>query len=310
MSQSRSLSVIIVSALFALAIPAATPAFAAGSGGGGGGGSMPSTTVDYSKLYKEGVDALRERNYELAASKLRVVARAAPDDGTVNYVFALALIGKGDSSGARRPLERAVRSPTIQPNAHFELGKIYLEAGDREKATARLTTLSELLARCDAACGDARREALQVSYTQLKAALDGVTTPPADPAVTGWNLPGVGEGRAAFAQAVGLINAEKYAEALPVLARAGEAIGPHPDVLTYQGFANRKLGRFAEAMDFYQAALKLNPNHRGATEYLGEFYVERGRMSEARAQLAKLDRLCPYGCAEREELAQWIAARG
>ena len=31
-----------------------------------------------------------------------------------------------------------------------------------------------------------------------------------------------------------------------------------------------------------------------------------GDLSRARTQLARLDDLCAYGCAQREELARWI----
>jgi hypothetical protein len=31
-------------------------------------------------------------------------------------------------------------------------------------------------------------------------------------------------------------------------------------------------------------------------------------MARARQQLARLDNLCAYGCAQREELAHWIQA--
>lgn len=310
MRQSRSCHPLFVAALCALSLAAAGPALGAGSGGGGGGGAPSAPQVDVSKLYQEGVQALEARDYARASSKLREAARAAPDAGVVNYAYALALLGKGDATAARRPLERAVRDRTSPADAHLQLGLLYFNAGDLEKANARVTALNVMIAACDAACGDARRQTLQAAQQKLKAALEAPTPPAADPAQTGWNLPDAGAGRVKFAAAVELINAGDFAAALPVLAQAGEAIGPHPDVLTYQGFANRKLGRFDEAMHFYQAALKLNPNHRGATEYLGEFYVEQGQLTKARAQLAKLDRLCPYGCAEREELARWIAARG
>jgi tetratricopeptide (TPR) repeat protein len=82
--------------------------------------------------------------------------------------------------------------------------------------------------------------------------------------------------------------------------------GPHPDVLTYQGFANRKLSNYDVAISYYSAALKLDPEHRGANEYLGEYYVETGQLAKANAQLVKLDRICKFGCEEAEELRRWI----
>jgi hypothetical protein len=34
--------------------------------------------------------------------------------------------------------------------------------------------------------------------------------------------------------------------------------------------------------------------------------VERGDMIGAKQMLAKLDKICTFGCAEAEELRQWI----
>ena len=62
---------------------------------------------------------------------------------------------------------------------------------------------------------------------------------------------------------------------------ARATFGPHPDVLTYLGFANRKLGRFEAAETYYRAALAAAPEHRGATEYYGELMAERGDLEGA-----------------------------
>ena len=60
----------------------------------------------------------------------------------------------------------------------------------------------------------------------------------------------------------------------------------------------------------YQRALRLDPAHLGAHEYLGELYLQRGEPEQARAQLAELELLCPAGCEERSELADAILAQG
>jgi tetratricopeptide (TPR) repeat protein len=39
------------------------------------------------------------------------------------------------------------------------------------------------------------------------------------------------------------------------------------------GCAYRNAGRFDEAFRHYRAALRLNPRHRGAHEYIGEAYL-------------------------------------
>jgi protein involved in temperature-dependent protein secretion len=56
-------------------------------------------------------------------------------------------------------------------------------------------------------------------------------------------------------------------------------------------------------------ALKLDPNHKGANEYLGELYVDMGDMAKAQAQLAKLQQLCPSGCDEYSELKKAIDSK-
>ena len=77
-------------------------------------------------------------------------------------------------------------------------------------------------------------------------------------------------------------------------------------MLTYIGFANRKAGNYDQAIRFYTAALELQPDHVGANEYLGEYYVERGDIDAAYSQLAKLESICNFGCAETDELRSWI----
>ncbi|MEQ8750527.1 MAG: tetratricopeptide repeat protein, partial [Amphiplicatus sp.] len=69
---------------------------------------------------------------------------------------------------------------------------------------------------------------------------------------------------------------------------------------------NRKLGRIEQAQDYYAQALAIDPDHLGANEYLGELYLEINEIEKARRQLAKLDALCAFGCAEREDLARLI----
>ena len=79
-------------------------------------------------------------------------------------------------------------------------------------------------------------------------------------------------------------------------------------MLTYLGFTHRKLGEFDRAEDYYRQALGVAPDHRGALEYYGELKVERGDLAGARANLARLEAICRFGCYEAEELRRWIVA--
>src|SRR5262245_63912129 len=82
----------------------------------------------------------------------------------------------------------------------------------------------------------------------------------------------------------------------------------HADVYNLLGFSLRKTGDYTKALTFYRKALDFDADHKGAHEYLGELYVETGQLSKAREHLAVLQRLCPGGCEEREDLAKAIAA--
>ncbi len=287
------------------ALLAAGPALAAGSGGGGGASPSPSTQrEDPQAAYQAGVAAFNAQNYREAIRQFRAAQRAARSNGLINYALGLAYAGNGDKDEAREAFARAVRDETAPVAARLQLGLAELEHGDREAAVAQQTALAAAIAACDAACGDQRRGQLQAAHDQLTSALETAAAPAADPAA--WNFPSVEQGRAAYAEAVGLINQERFAEAFAALESAQSAIGPHPDVLNYLGFVSRRLGRLDTALAYYDRALALDPNHLGATEYLGELYIQMGDLHRARAQLAQLDALCAYGCAQREELARWI----
>lgn len=82
----------------------------------------------------------------------------------------------------------------------------------------------------------------------------------------------------------------------------------HADVYNLLGFSLRKTGDYAKALTFYGKALDFDADHKGAHEYLGELYVETGQLPMARKHLSILERLCPQGCEERDDLAKAVAA--
>lgn len=87
----------------------------------------------------------------------------------------------------------------------------------------------------------------------------------------------------------------RYGEALDVLSFVENA---DADVLTYRGFATRKLGDVEGGMKLYYAALAMDPDNVITREYLGEAYLTLGRVEDARGQLAEIERLCGTDCAE------------
>ena len=111
-----------------------------------------------------------------------------------------------------------------------------------------------------------------------------------------------------YEKAAALIEAEKFAEALPLLRKAEAAEPESADVHNYLGYALRKLERYDDALKHYRIALRIAPRHRGANEYLGELYLVLGDLARAEERLAVLDKACLFGCEEYTELKDAIAA--
>lgn len=81
------------------------------------------------------------------------------------------------------------------------------------------------------------------------------------------------------------------------------------DAYNLLGYSYRKLGSFSQAQRAYDRALRLDPAHRGANEYLGELYVQTGDLEKAKAQLATLEKICGTSCPEYRMLSRSIAAK-
>ena len=75
------------------------------------------------------------------------------------------------------------------------------------------------------------------------------------------------------------------------------------------GYSHRKLASpdLAAAQRYYDAALRLDPKHRGALEYSGELYLMLGQPALAEQRLATLDKLCFLPCEEYTDLKNAIA---
>jgi hypothetical protein len=58
----------------------------------------------------------------------------------------------------------------------------------------------------------------------------------------------------------------------------------------------------------YNEALRIDPKHRGAHEYIGEAYLMVGNLPKAKEHLSSLDRLCFFPCSEFTDLKKAIAS--
>jgi len=103
------------------------------------------------------------------------------------------------------------------------------------------------------------------------------------------------------------ISKKKWAQAKKDLIKADKLNSKNADVKNLLGFVTRNMNDTKSSMKYYQAALKIDPNHLGANEYLGELYLKLKQPDKAKAQLAKLEQICGTNCAEYKDLAQDIA---
>ena len=106
------------------------------------------------------------------------------------------------------------------------------------------------------------------------------------------------------------IAAGDYASAQVALKVALAADPGNADLHNLYAYSLRKGPNPDMALVFkhYEEALRIDPKHRGAQEYIGEAYLLVNNLDKAKEHLAALDKLCFFGCSEYTELKQAIAA--
>ncbi len=268
--------------------------------------SMSVPTFDAAAEYRAGIEALKASKFADAKKSFGKVLGIAPTDANTNFLAGLADAGLNDFKAAAKHYEKAIKADGKMVEAHQELAVTYLKLGQRDKAEAALAKLQKLDQACGGTCENASKLKDAVTAVQTALAAPPQARLETQPSLLFASADG---GDHAYLEAVSLINEHRYGDAITSLERAKAAFGAHPDILTYLGFANRKLHRYDVAESYYRQALAAEPKHKGATEYYGELLVERGNLTGARAMLARLDTMCTFGCAEADELRQWIAAR-
>jgi Tfp pilus assembly protein PilF len=104
------------------------------------------------------------------------------------------------------------------------------------------------------------------------------------------------------------IEAKDYKAAVGHLMKAVQELPDDADAHSMLGYSYRKVGSFDKSMEHYQRALKIDPNHRYAHEYLGELYLDMNQLTSAEKQLAALKKACPWfgRCEEYEDLKKAI----
>jgi len=136
----------------------------------------------------------------------------------------------------------------------------------------------------------------------------GVTIAPGLLAVDTEEDPGAAALGPDYAAGKKAIEARDWNAAIKHFSAVAPRAPDNADVQNYLGYAYRNTGKLDAAFDHYQRALKLNPKHRGAHEYIGEAYLMVKDLANAEKHLAALDRICLLPCEEYSDLKAKVAA--
>jgi Flp pilus assembly protein TadD len=102
------------------------------------------------------------------------------------------------------------------------------------------------------------------------------------------------------------VQSQNWNAALDSFSRVATREPNNPDVQNYLGYVYRKSGNLDQAFKYYNEALRLDPGHKGAHEYIGEAYLMVNNLPKAEEHLARLDKLCFLPCSEYSDLKKAV----
>ncbi|MBX6424781.1 MAG: tetratricopeptide repeat protein [Variibacter sp.] len=105
-----------------------------------------------------------------------------------------------------------------------------------------------------------------------------------------------------YRQAYNLVQEGRYEDAITTLRALHE--DDHPDVANYIGYASRKLGRYDDAKEWYERALRADPKHVRTWQYYGLWHLEQGNRLKAEEHLATIHAICGTTCKEYASLLE------
>ena len=103
-----------------------------------------------------------------------------------------------------------------------------------------------------------------------------------------------------------LIADKKWAAAIEELKRVDDRTSADWNNLMGYSLRKGKTPDYAGAEKYYEAALRIDPKHRGALEYSGELYLMANKLPQAEQRLAALDKACTFGCPEYTDLKKAV----
>jgi Flp pilus assembly protein TadD len=131
-----------------------------------------------------------------------------------------------------------------------------------------------------------------VVFSQLAWSADTPSAPAADPELS---------------KAREQVNKKDWGAAIVTLESFTKANPTNADGFNLLGYSYRNLKRYDEALVAYKQALKLDPKHRGAHEYIGVAYIQMGQLDKAKEHLDALDKICLITCEEYRDLKKAYA---
>jgi tetratricopeptide (TPR) repeat protein len=109
-----------------------------------------------------------------------------------------------------------------------------------------------------------------------------------------------------YTAAVNAIKAGDYPKAIGLLQGVVTREPTNADAFNWLAYATRKNGDPAAAIPIYEKALAIDPEHRGAHEYIGEAYLQLNNLAKAKEHLKRLDSICFFPCSEYRDLKKAV----
>ena len=102
------------------------------------------------------------------------------------------------------------------------------------------------------------------------------------------------------------VKAGKFEMAIKQLLESNQADSAEWNNLMGYSLRQKQDPDLVGAENYYKAALKIDPKHKGALEYYGMLMLSKNNLAGAEVLLDKLDKACFFGCEEYSDLKEAI----
>jgi tetratricopeptide (TPR) repeat protein len=242
---------------------------------------------DRAAQHNLGLALMQKADYNAAIATYRQLLALTPDDAEAHYNLGLALKYKDDLPAAVAAFRRSLELQPGLPEAHYSLGVTLLQQGQTDAAIAAFR--GAIAAKPDFAeayytLGTAlqQRGELDAAVPTIREAIRLVPLSPQVHNTLGTALRQRGEldaARGEFAEAARL-NKLKTDNQAAIFA-------------TNTGIQKLKEGKLAQAIERFEAAIRLDQNYGPAHYQLGFAWQKRGKRAAARAAFARAQELDP-----------------